>query len=97
MRHRAIELPATQEKQAMQAADLGVDTHRALSELTYRALNVGVAAAAFTLSFFALRDLQETPARLRDLVEVELSHRAGPVAASYHRHALDVPAPAERR
>jgi hypothetical protein len=39
------------------------------------------------------RDLEEALARLRDLVEMELSHRAGP----WPRHAivvpLDVPAP----
>jgi hypothetical protein len=42
------------------------------------------------------RDLEEALARLRDLVEMELSHRAGPWPLRAIVVPLDVPAPAER-
>ena len=42
------------------------------------------------------RDFDEALARLRDLVEMELSHRAGPWPLHAIVVPLDVPAPAER-
>ena len=42
------------------------------------------------------RDLEEALARLRDLVEMELSHCAGPWPLCAMVVPLDVPAPAER-
>jgi hypothetical protein len=41
------------------------------------------------------RDLEEALARLRDLVEMELSHRTGPWPLRAIVVPLDVPAPAE--
>src|SRR5436190_7575301 len=42
------------------------------------------------------RDLEEALARLRDLVEMELSHRAGPWPLRAIVVPLDVPAPTEQ-
>ncbi len=42
------------------------------------------------------RDLDEALARLRDLVEMELSHRAGPWPSFALVVPLDVPAPPQR-
>jgi hypothetical protein len=42
------------------------------------------------------RDPEETLARLRDLVEMDLSHRAGPRPLRAVVVALDVPAPVKR-
>jgi len=56
---------------------------------TARCLEVGWLCAAG-------RDVEEALARLRDLVEMEPSHRAGPWPLRAIVVPLDVPAPAER-